>query len=119
MGGDFDATKHDDPDSVHFINREREVPICFGGVVMGKLTNKAMIYQYNLHYDKETDEVTTTGEQWVSDHRYDLPLPMMHHSAVSTGKSIYIFGGKIPIESQLDGDSEMAHHQLFPFVLRF
>merc|ERR1719436_638078 len=99
LGGDYDAEKHTD------VNREREVPICFGGVVMGKLTNKAMIYKYNLTFDADTKEVShgETGEEWIADHHYDLPLPMMHHSALSTGKSIYLFGGKIPIESQLNG----------------
>lgn len=125
-GDGYDRDLHDNPDKPkQFINRQRLVPVCFGGVVMGKLTNKAIIYDYKLlyHKDKKGDERVshdTSGvEQWVSDHRFDLPLPMMHHSALSTGTSIYVFGGKIPFESQLDGDGEMVHHQLFPFVLRF
>ena len=97
-------------------SRYFDVPICFGGVVMGKLTNKALRYNYKVQeiYQKDTGVKLhhLPGEQWVADSVYDMPLPMMHHSAVSTGESVYIFGGKIP------SIQEDSHHQVFPYVLR-
>ena len=76
------------------------MPICLGGVVAGKLTNGALIRKNGA---------------WETDSDYDLPLPMMHHSVISTigdNAKMYVYGGQLPTVQSSDA------FPTFPVVLR-
>ena len=78
----------------------KNTPICLGGVVAGKLTNGALVRKNN---------------KWDQDSKYDLPLPMMHHSVIATqgtNPKMYVYGGQLP---STDGTDDFP---TFPMILR-